>query len=250
VNSGWRDGPGDLGGIGVTEVDADAKCNRGDEQADVGEDGFGNGRMFRVHAEGEHDDDATGTGGDGEGEGIEGLLLKAAELCPGDGRSSGVGGVSLVLAGAAVLLVQERPADHGDDDSAGDLHDGQRDAEESEKCGADELDNSEEDDGIDGDSAGEGVEGVDGSVSDEAEEDERGTERIDERKQRAEAQSKIFPDKIHGYRRVDGFDELDVKVIFGKVLPSMRPELKSLYRIHLCGVIRNHVFRYSLAACG
>ena len=37
-----------------------------------------------------------------------------------------------------------------------------------------------------------------GRVADQAEEDERGAERIDERKKRAEAQSEVFPDKKHG----------------------------------------------------
>jgi hypothetical protein len=37
-------------------------------------------------------------------------------------------------------------------------------------------------------------------------------------------------------------------VIFGKVLPSMRPELKLLYQSHLDGVTRNHVFRSSPTA--
>ena len=81
----------------------------------------------------------------------------------------------------------------------GELHDGQRDTEESEECGADELDDREEDDGIDGDSAGEGAVGVGGCVADETEEDERGAQGVDERKKRAEAQSKVFPEKEHGF---------------------------------------------------
>ncbi len=56
------------------------------------------------------------------------------------------------------------------------------------------FDDGEEDDGIDGDSASEGAIGIDGRMSDEAEEDERGAEGIDERKKSAEAQSKVFPE--------------------------------------------------------
>ena len=70
-----------------------------------------------------------------------------------------------------------------------------------EERGADEFDDCQEDDGVDGDSASEGAIGVDGRVADEAEEDERGAEGVDERKKRAEAQSKVFPDKEHGFTR-------------------------------------------------
>src|ERR1700744_2781865 len=67
MGSGWRDGAGDLRGVGVTEVDTGAEHNGGDKQAGVGEYGVGDGVLMSVDAEGEHDDDATGPGSDGEG---------------------------------------------------------------------------------------------------------------------------------------------------------------------------------------
>src|SRR6266576_1698288 len=65
---------------------------------------------------------------------------------------------------------------------------GMGDAEEAEDGRTDELDDGEEDDGVDGDFAGKGAVGVDGGVPDQAEEDERRAEGVDERKKRAKAQ--------------------------------------------------------------
>jgi len=172
VGGGGRDGAGDLRRIGVAEIDASTEHDGSEEQTEVRDDGLADGGVGGVDAEREHDDDAAGAGGDGEGEGVKGFLLEAVNLGRGDG-GNGVSGIGFLLTGCAVLLVQERPADHGDNDSSGDLHDGQGDPEEAEQRRADELDDGEEDDGVDGDFAGEGAIGLDGSVSDEAEEDER-----------------------------------------------------------------------------
>ena len=89
-----------------------------------------------------------------------------------------------------VFLVEEGPADAGDDDASGELHDGQGDAEEGEDGRADEFDDGKEDDGVDGDAAREGAVDVDGGSADEPEKDERGAERVDERKKRAEGEGK------------------------------------------------------------
>src|SRR5205823_5229025 len=102
--------------------------------------------------------DAAGPGGDGKGEGVEGLFAETVDLLLGNGRCNGFG---FFRAGGAVFLVEQGPADHGEDDAAGELHGGQSDAEEGENGGADEFDDGEEDDGVDGDSAGEGAVGFD-----------------------------------------------------------------------------------------
>jgi hypothetical protein len=193
-----RDRAGDLRGVSVAEIYAPTERNGGDKQTDVGEDGFCYGGVFGVDAERKHDDDAARASSDGKGEGIEGLFLEAVDFCPGDGGSSSICSVGLFLAWVAIFLVQERPTNHGEDDATGDLHDRQRDAEEAEKSRANKFDNSEEDDGIDGNSAGERTVGVGRSVSNEAEEDQRGPERVDDGKKRAKAQSEKFPEKIHG----------------------------------------------------
>jgi len=196
VGGGGRDGARDFGGVGVAEIDEAAERDGGDEEADVSEDGVGDRWLRGVDGEGEHDDDAAWACGDGKGERIEGFVLQAVDLVLGDGRD---GCFSLLGVGGAVFLVQQRPADHRDYDAAGDLHDGKRDAEEGEEGGADEFDDGEEDNCVDGDAAGEGAVGVDWRSADEAEEDERGAEGVDERKKRAEAQCEVFPEKVHGY---------------------------------------------------
>ena len=56
---------------------------------------------------------------------------------------------------------------------------------------------SKEDDGVDGDLAGEGTIDLDGSESYQAEEDKRGAQRIDQGEERAEAEGEEFPDEIH-----------------------------------------------------
>src|SRR5438067_13698288 len=118
MSRGGRYSAGDLRGIGVTEIDAAAERNRGEKQTEVRDDGLGHGRVRGVNAEREHYHDASGAGSDGKGEGIEGFLLQSADLGRGDG-GNGFGSVGLILAGCAVLLVQKRPANHGDDNSSG-----------------------------------------------------------------------------------------------------------------------------------
>ena len=118
MGRGWRDGAGDRWGVGVAEVDAGAERSGGEEQADVSEYRVGDGVLMGVDAERKHHDNATRAGGDREGEGIESLFLEAADLGVGDGGSGRVGRVGFVLAGGAVFLIEERPADHGDDDTA------------------------------------------------------------------------------------------------------------------------------------
>jgi hypothetical protein len=197
VGGGGRDGAGDSRGMGVAEIDAAAEHDGGEEQAEVRDDGLGDGWLVGVDGEREHDDDAAGAGGDGKGERVEGFLLEGVNLSLGDGGDGSVGGVGFLMAECGVLLVQERPADHGDDDPSGELHDGEGDAEETEDRGADEFDDGEEDDGVDGDFAGQGTVGLGGSIADEAEKDERGAEGVDEWKKRAKAQSEVLPEKVH-----------------------------------------------------
>ncbi len=194
MGGGGRDGADDLGGVGVAEVDAGAEHDHGNEQAGVGEQGLGEDGLAGVDAEGEHDDQGAGAGGDGEGEGVKGFALELGDFGFGDGGERGFG---LFGAGGAVFLVEEAPADHGDDDATGDLHDGQRDSKEAEEGGADEGDDDEKDGGIDGDLAGEGAVDLNGREADEAEEDKGRTERIDQGEEGAEAEGEEFPDLIH-----------------------------------------------------
>src|SRR6202040_1919207 len=106
-----------------------------------------------VSAEGKHDDDTAGAGGDREGQRIEGLLLEGSANLFLFGH--GCGGLHLFGVRLRVLLIQERPSHGGDDKAAGDLDDGEGDAEEGEDGGTDEVDDGEEEDGVDGDSASE-----------------------------------------------------------------------------------------------
>jgi len=163
------------------------------------EDGLGKGGMGGVDAECKHDDDASGPCGDWKGEGIEGFALEFLDLFRGDGGNGAGGGLFGVWRG--VLLVEERPADHGDDDAARDLHDRQGDSEEGEQRGADQLDDTQKDNGVNGDAACEGTVGVDGGQADQPEKDEGGAERVDEREKCAEPQGEEFPEKQHGFTR-------------------------------------------------
>jgi len=135
--------------------------------------GFCDCSLGSVDGESKHDDDASRAGGDGESEGIEGFVLELLYLVRRDGGKGGGGSLLRVWSGA-VLLVEERPADHGDDDAAGDLHDGEGDAEEGEQGGADQLDDGKEDDGVDGDAACESAVSVAGGQANQPEKDEGG----------------------------------------------------------------------------
>jgi hypothetical protein len=200
VRGGGRDVAGDLWGVGIAEIDQSAQYDDGDEESDVRENLIAERRLRGVNAQREHDDDAAGASRDGEGERIERLLLQLRDLCLGDG---GHGCVGLLRAGGAVFLVQQPPTDHRDHDSAGDLDDGERDAEEAKYRRANQLNDGEEDDGIDGDFAGQCAIGLNGRGADEAEEDQGGAERVDQRQKRAEAKGEVFPEQQHEFSRCE-----------------------------------------------
>ena len=143
----------DLRSVSVAEIDAGGEDDGGDEEADIGEDGVGDGGLAGVDAEGEHDDDAAGAGGDGEGEGIEGLFAQTVDLLlvmAGTAASvfSGLGVLSFWLSRDQPIMAMTMPPAN--------CMMGNRDTEEGEDGGADEFDDGEEDDGVDGDPAGEG----------------------------------------------------------------------------------------------
>ena len=77
------------------------------------------------------------------------------------------------------------------------LDDGQRDAKEAQDRGADEIDDGEEQDGVDGDASRQGAIDGDGRSANEAKEDERRAEGIDQRQERAEREDEVFPDQQH-----------------------------------------------------
>ena len=95
------------------------------------------------------------------------------------------------------LLVEHGPGDGGDDQAAGDLDDGEGNPKETEECGAEQVDSDEEEDGVDSDAPGEGVVERDGRLADQREEDEGGTERVDERQKRAEGENEVVPEEEH-----------------------------------------------------
>src|ERR1700761_1750342 len=149
-------------------------------------------RLLVVNTEGEHDHDTSWTCSDREGKGVEGLLPEAVDFFGSYSGKSGLG--FFRVGGTAVLLIEEIPGDHCDDDASGDLNDGKRDAEEAEQIRTNEFDNGEEDDGIDGDAACEPAKDVYRSGADETEEDECRAEGVDEWGEGAESQREVFPD--------------------------------------------------------
>ena len=126
-----RDAFGDFGGVGVAEIDADAEGDDGEEDAEVSRDVVGDATDGGVGAESEGDDDASGPGCDGEGKRIEDFLFEGAVGVVGDFFFGAVGG--------GVLLIEEGPAHGGEDQASGDLYDREREAEEGQDRGADQL---------------------------------------------------------------------------------------------------------------
>ncbi len=187
---------GDLRRVGVAEVHQGAEDDDGDQDADVAEDVARQVAIGDLGGQGEHDDQCSRAGGDGKGEGIERLLFEGALAHLGVEF-----GVFLLVARglAGVLLVEHGPADGGDDDAARELHDGQRDAEEAQDGRAQQLDDGEEDDVVDGDAAGERAIDLGACVADQAEKDQRGSERIDQRQQSGEGDEKRIPNQQGRY---------------------------------------------------
>ena len=138
-----------------------------------------------------HDHDASGAGGDGKGERIKGLLKELFYV--------GIVAASrfrffLLLMGVGGRLIEQRPSHRGQHEAARDFHDREGDAEEGEKSGSDELDDQQEEDGIDGDPAREAAIDLGRSGAYKSVKDECRAERIHQRQQRAEGNAKLAPD--------------------------------------------------------
>jgi len=95
--------------------------------------------------------------------------------------------------GAGARLIQHTPAHSRNNNAARELDDGQRDSKEIEDGCAQQLKNHKENDVVDCDAARERVENLGRRIADEAEKDQRGAERIDQRKEHAERDEKGFP---------------------------------------------------------
>jgi hypothetical protein len=95
--------------------------------------------------------------------------------------------------GAGAGLVQHTPAHGRDDHAARELDDGQRDAEEIEDGRAQQLENRKENDVVDGDAARQGAKDLGRRIADQAEKDQGGAERVDQRQEHAERDEKGFP---------------------------------------------------------
>ena len=98
-------------------------------------------------------------------------------------------------AGAGARLIQHTPAHSRNDHAAGELDDGQRDAEEIEDGCAQQLKNRKENDVVDGDAAREGVKDPGRRIANEAEKNQGGAERVDQRQEHAEGDEKSFPNR-------------------------------------------------------
>jgi hypothetical protein len=114
---------------------------------------------------------------DGECEWVEDFLLEIVWLC------LVLVGLLLLLSGSGlrVTFVEHAPAHGRDDHAAGELDDGQGYAEEVENSDAEELDDGEKNDVVDGDAARKLAIGGLRLVADQAEDDQRRAQRIDER---------------------------------------------------------------------
>src|SRR5438309_2138706 len=132
-----------------------------------------------MRRQGKHDDDASRTSGYWEGERIKGLLV---ELLVRYRRLICL----LLLMRVGALLIEQRPSHRGQHETTGELHDGEGDAEEGEQGGSDELDDQQEEDGVDSNSAREAAVDLRRSRADEPIEDECRAERIHQRQQRTE----------------------------------------------------------------
>ena len=194
---GW-DLLGDPGGVGVAEIDQNAEDNDSDKYAKVGQDVVGQVLFRDVRGDGEQCDKRARPRGDGKGEGIEDSLFEMT--CIGNMAITGLAVLAcflFFLAGscASAALIEHAPSHGGNDDAAGKLDDGQRDAEEAEDDSARDFKNAKKHDVVDGDAPGKRTKNFRRRVADQPEKDERGAERVDQRQQHAEGNKKDFPDR-------------------------------------------------------
>jgi len=186
-----RNDLGDPGCIGIAEVDQQTEDNDGEEDSDVGENVFCDNPFRDMRSKGEDGNQSARAGGYWKCVWVKGLLFQIF-------RARFVTDIRLFLlvprVGGCVFLIEHRPPHGGDNDAAGELNDGQRDAKEVEDARAEQFNNGQKDDVIDGDSAGKGVIDLWGRIAYQAEEDQSGPERIDQRQQHAEGDEKRVPD--------------------------------------------------------
>ena len=95
--------------------------------------------------------------------------------------------------GARVSFIQDGPAHSCDDDAAGQLNDGQRNAKEFENGRAEQFNDCQEDDVIDCDSARQRAIEAWGRIGGQAKKDQGRPEWIDQRKKYAERDEKRIP---------------------------------------------------------
>lgn len=197
------------------------------------EDGSAELWLSDVDAEGKHNDDVAGAAARLKVKGVGGPFLQVVDLVLCFGRGS-----RLLRIGAGIFVMEHRPDPHREDDSAGNQEDRDRDGR------ADDCDDGEEDDGVGSHSSGQGMVGFDRRGADKAEKYQGGAEKIDKRKEHAEADGEVFLEKIHSdlsrwvalvscqskadeFR--DGFQGLGGLIgPVGNTISWMRPELKSL----------------------
>ena len=180
----------ELRGVGVAEIDADAKRDDGEENAEVSADVVGDAMDGSVRAEGEGDNDAAGASRDGEGERVEDFLFKSAV---GVLRDFALGAV-----GRGVLLIEEGPTHGGENEASGDLHDGQGDTEEVQDGSANHFDDEQEDCCANGDLESELFEDGGWGVADEAKEDECRADGVDDGEQGAEGEAEELGERGEG----------------------------------------------------
>ena len=189
MGGGGRDACGDFRCVRVREEDQDAKSDDGNEDGGVGEDVFAQAFHRGMGTQGEHDHDASGIDGDGEGKWIKDSFADCAIVGVGDDIDCG--------AGLRILFVKQSPPHGSEDKSTGDLDHGQGNSEKSEQSRADKFDDEKEDNGADGDGAGEIAIDGSGDRADEAEKDEGGAEGIDHGKKGAEGEREEFEHRGH-----------------------------------------------------
>lgn len=178
-----RDGFGYSWRIGIANINCRAKDEDGDQQTEVTEDVVFYRSAGESGAEGQHGDQGARARGDWKCEWVEGLIVQVPRIgCLID--------LDLFALAAGtrfgVLLVQHRPSNARDHYPARNLNDGQRDTEEIENRRSQEFDDGQKNDVVDRNLAGERPINFGGDLSNNTKEDERRSQRIDERQQSAE----------------------------------------------------------------
>ena len=138
---------GDLGGIGVTDIDQQAQSHHGEKHSHVRQHIVQHALHRGMRAQGEHHHDAARPSRDRKCQGIEDFLLQRSVAVL---RHGGPVGISFDL-----VLIQQVPSHGGEDQSARDLHHGKRNPKEFQQRGPHQLHHCQKKRGTDRNLAGQ-----------------------------------------------------------------------------------------------